>query len=382
MPSVFSWLQALIHFLCSGKSLLPMLATCLSSLIYSLREYSTQLPPFFSLWWFSDLGISLSSSFLLSLRLCLPLFRSLYLFRLIPIRSFADGFCVYAWILLFFFTQTSCPTFDCYRQKHHELRRHTNTIIFIRKELQTRKGFVRYQMVRDAYDDWYGSTLYELQSALGQIEKKKGKALYTMNNMSFTKAKRRSSIFHIPNTVLSNNYTLKKEKRNHKVNNQVAASTNRFCKDPMFCDAWDPRPLSSFFAPPSSPHLANLHPSSGTTIPNQPFISSIVHRFTAEKLKPHPCQVSITAATGSPRPHLSALLLQKFDLFKSAITVEVSSLINLLIHSLFPLLTMPIEFNYRACTIPYRFPFNNPRKPTPTELSWINLFYNSTPSFK
>ncbi|XP_028951696.1 uncharacterized protein [Malus domestica] len=105
-----------------------------------------------------------------------------------------------AWILLFFFTQTSCPTFDCYRRKHHELRRHTNTIIFIRKELQTRKGFVRYQMVRDAYDYWYGSTVYELQSALGQIEKKKGKALYTMNNMPFTKAKRRSSIFHIPNT--------------------------------------------------------------------------------------------------------------------------------------------------------------------------------------
>nr|XP_028962924.1 uncharacterized protein LOC108170672 isoform X3 [Malus domestica]XP_028962925.1 uncharacterized protein LOC108170672 isoform X3 [Malus domestica] len=62
-----------------------------------------------------------------------------------------------AWILLFFFTQTSCPTFDCYRRKHHELRRHTNTIIFIRKELQTRKGFVRYQMVRDAYDALYMS---------------------------------------------------------------------------------------------------------------------------------------------------------------------------------------------------------------------------------
>ncbi|KAM0962337.1 hypothetical protein ACFX2A_021959 [Malus domestica] len=75
-------------------------------------------------------------------------------------------------------------------------------------------------------------------------------------------------------------------------------------------------------------------------------------------------------------------LLQKLDLFKSAITAEVSSLINLLIHSLFPLLTMPFEFNYRACTIPYRFPSNNPRKPTPTELSWIDLFYNSTPSFK
>ncbi|XP_050132883.1 damage-control phosphatase At2g17340-like [Malus sylvestris] len=43
---------------------------------------------------------------------------------------------------------------------------------------------------------------------------------------------------------------------------------------------------------------------------------------------------------------------------------------------------MPIEFNYRACTIPYKFPSNNPRKPTPTKLSWIDLFYNSTPSFK
>ncbi|RXH92094.1 hypothetical protein DVH24_021117 [Malus domestica] len=229
MPSVFSWLKALIPFLCSGKSLLPMLATRLSSLIYSLQEYSTQLPPFFSLWWFFDLGISLSSSFLLSIRLCLPLFRSLYLFRF----DSDPIVCRWAWILLFFFTQTSYPTFDCYRRKHHELRRHTNTIIFIRKELQTRKGFVRYQMVRDAYDDWYGSTLYELQSALGQIEKKKGKALYTMNNMSFTKAKRRSSIFHIPNTALSNNYTLKKERRNHKVNNQAATSTNRFRKDPM-----------------------------------------------------------------------------------------------------------------------------------------------------
>ncbi|XP_070670619.1 damage-control phosphatase At2g17340-like isoform X2 [Malus domestica] len=40
------------------------------------------------------------------------------------------------------------------------------------------------------------------------------------------------------------------------------------------------------------------------------------------------------------------------------------------------------RFNYRACTIPYRFPSDNPRKPTPTELSWIDLLYNSTPSFK
>ncbi|XVF67113.1 hypothetical protein PTKIN_Ptkin10aG0094600 [Pterospermum kingtungense] len=48
----------------------------------------------------------------------------------------------------------------------------------------------------------------------------------------------------------------------------------------------------------------------------------------------------------------------------------------------FPLLTTPIESNYRACTIPYRFPSDNPRKPTPTEIAWIDLFRNSIPSFK
>ncbi|KAK7841454.1 uncharacterized protein CFP56_015437 [Quercus suber] len=48
----------------------------------------------------------------------------------------------------------------------------------------------------------------------------------------------------------------------------------------------------------------------------------------------------------------------------------------------FPLLPTPIESNYRACTIPYRFPSDNPRKPTPTEIAWIDLFLNSVPSFK
>lgn len=48
----------------------------------------------------------------------------------------------------------------------------------------------------------------------------------------------------------------------------------------------------------------------------------------------------------------------------------------------FPLLLTPIESNYRACTIPYRFPSDNPRKATPTEISWIDLFRNSIPSFR
>ncbi|KAL5789020.1 hypothetical protein ACOSP7_005969 [Xanthoceras sorbifolium] len=48
----------------------------------------------------------------------------------------------------------------------------------------------------------------------------------------------------------------------------------------------------------------------------------------------------------------------------------------------FPLVLTPIESNYRACTIPYRFPSDNPKKPTPTEIAWIDLFLNSISSFK
>ncbi|GAY46161.1 hypothetical protein CUMW_094880 [Citrus unshiu] len=48
----------------------------------------------------------------------------------------------------------------------------------------------------------------------------------------------------------------------------------------------------------------------------------------------------------------------------------------------FPLLPTPIETNYRACTIPYRFPTDNPKKPTRTEIAWLDLFLNSIPSFK
>ncbi|EPS59987.1 hypothetical protein M569_14816, partial [Genlisea aurea] len=41
-----------------------------------------------------------------------------------------------------------------------------------------------------------------------------------------------------------------------------------------------------------------------------------------------------------------------------------------------------VESNYRACTIPYRFPSDNPKKSTPTEVLWIDLFSNSIPSFR
>ncbi|CAA7408011.1 unnamed protein product [Spirodela intermedia] len=48
----------------------------------------------------------------------------------------------------------------------------------------------------------------------------------------------------------------------------------------------------------------------------------------------------------------------------------------------FPLLQTPIESKYRSCTIPYRFPSDNPWKATPVELQWIEVFLNSVPSFR
>ncbi|XP_043713469.1 damage-control phosphatase At2g17340-like isoform X4 [Telopea speciosissima] len=48
----------------------------------------------------------------------------------------------------------------------------------------------------------------------------------------------------------------------------------------------------------------------------------------------------------------------------------------------FHLLITPIESNYKACTIPYRSPSDDPLKPTPTDLAWIDVFLNSIPSFR
>ncbi|KAK1256522.1 Oligopeptide transporter 4 [Acorus gramineus] len=48
----------------------------------------------------------------------------------------------------------------------------------------------------------------------------------------------------------------------------------------------------------------------------------------------------------------------------------------------FPLLPTPIETNYKACTVPYRFPSDDPRNPTQVELDWIDLFLDSVPSLR
>lgn len=79
------------------------------------------------------------------------------------------------------------------------------------------------------------------------------------------------------------------------------------------------------------------------------------------------------------RKSLILLLLKTDNIFQSHLIWEMESLSELVE---FPLLQTPIDSHYRACTIPYRFPSDNPRKPTPTEISWIDLFLNSIPSFK
>lgn len=48
----------------------------------------------------------------------------------------------------------------------------------------------------------------------------------------------------------------------------------------------------------------------------------------------------------------------------------------------FPLLTTPIESTYRPCTIPYRFASDSPRKATPAEVAWIDVFRKSIASFR
>ncbi|WJX12596.1 pantothenate kinase [Trifolium repens] len=49
----------------------------------------------------------------------------------------------------------------------------------------------------------------------------------------------------------------------------------------------------------------------------------------------------------------------------------------------FPLLVDDTDTtNYTASTIPWRFPYDDPTVPTPTELSWINLLFSGIPSYK
>eukprot|EP00246_Nothoceros_aenigmaticus_P000434 TRINITY_DN10636_c0_g1_i2.p1 TRINITY_DN10636_c0_g1~~TRINITY_DN10636_c0_g1_i2.p1 ORF type:complete len:368 (-),score=46.36 TRINITY_DN10636_c0_g1_i2:593-1696(-) len=48
----------------------------------------------------------------------------------------------------------------------------------------------------------------------------------------------------------------------------------------------------------------------------------------------------------------------------------------------FPLLNSWLDYSYRPCTIPYRFPTDPPHHPTQTELLWLQLFRRSIPVFK
>lgn len=48
----------------------------------------------------------------------------------------------------------------------------------------------------------------------------------------------------------------------------------------------------------------------------------------------------------------------------------------------FPLLKQWVDYTYRPCTIPWRFPSDKPHQATPTEILWIELFRKSIPSFR
>jgi hypothetical protein len=48
----------------------------------------------------------------------------------------------------------------------------------------------------------------------------------------------------------------------------------------------------------------------------------------------------------------------------------------------FPLLKHWVDYTYRPCTIPYRFPSDPPHQATRTEVLWLELFRNSIPSFR
>jgi hypothetical protein len=41
-----------------------------------------------------------------------------------------------------------------------------------------------------------------------------------------------------------------------------------------------------------------------------------------------------------------------------------------------------VDYTYRPCTIPYRFPSDPPHQATRTEVLWLELFRNSIPSFR
>lgn len=48
----------------------------------------------------------------------------------------------------------------------------------------------------------------------------------------------------------------------------------------------------------------------------------------------------------------------------------------------FPLLATRVDYSYRPCTIPYRFPSDSPHQATPTELLWIHVFRKSIDSLR
>ncbi|KAL5068433.1 hypothetical protein RYX36_019320 [Vicia faba] len=91
----------------------------------------------------------------------------------------------------------------------------------------------------------------------------------------------------------------------------------------------------------------------------------------------HSHAVSFTLSTIC---RVNSLSMNQSSYFKTQEQVMGSSRSELVRFSL--LVDDTDTYNYKACSIPMRFPSDDPSVPTPTELSWINLLYCGIPSFK
>ncbi|KAE9589713.1 hypothetical protein Lalb_Chr21g0311871 [Lupinus albus] len=88
----------------------------------------------------------------------------------------------------------------------------------------------------------------------------------------------------------------------------------------------------------------------------------------------HSSSLTLSTKPMSLSNHVSPSSIHQSSIHSKNQAVESSSE---LVH--FPLL---VHNNYIACTIPWRFPYDDMNIPTPTELSWIILLQSLIPSYK
>ncbi|CAL5208138.1 unnamed protein product [Lathyrus oleraceus] len=114
----------------------------------------------------------------------------------------------------------------------------------------------------------------------------------------------------------------------------------------------------------------------------KPFIVSPTpiksHRFSASNIFASSSLLSFHSRAVSCR--VNSLSFNQSPDFKSQEEVMESSRLQLVRFSL--LMDDTDTHTYKPCSIPMRFPSDDPTVPTPTELSWINLLYGGIPSYR